>query len=97
MNDGNAVESGPVIVDGDQRSPFEAMCTVTIATQNLSTSAKTFVYSFNVSVSNDGNNFSNEMEIYVFDGTCQEIVVSSGVISFNLNVSNSCKTSVIAE
>ncbi|KAK3102225.1 hypothetical protein FSP39_009739 [Pinctada imbricata] len=78
--DGTSVFEGSSTVNGTQRSPFEAICPL----QKSVSSSSTFVYSYNVSISNDGVSFSNISEVYVYNSLCQEMIDSSGTTVFNL-------------
>ncbi|XP_053377681.1 neurogenic locus notch homolog protein 1-like isoform X15 [Mercenaria mercenaria] len=55
---------------GGYKDIFTGLCCVP---ENIAGTDDVFVSNYNVSISNNGENFGNEEDVYVFDSTCQHL------------------------
>lgn len=74
-------------VPGEHDSIAEVFCPLGPARRRRAVS-QGFVRGINISVANNGRNFSSSHAIYVLDGICQDTVNVSGDIQFTLRVSS---------
>ena len=71
---------------GDPNTIMSMFCPVQELTRSSNTGKETFVTGFRISISNDGHNFGETEEMFIFNSTFQEFEVIDGEIKFALKV-----------
>lgn len=71
---------------GDPSTIMTMFCPVQELTRSSNIGKETFVTGFKISISNDGQNFGEDEEMFIFNSTFQEFEVIDGEIKFALKV-----------
>lgn len=83
---GNPIFSETIDIGADHNSISDIICPFPKVRKRRST-ITSFISGYKISVSNDGNAFSQSHLMYILDSTCQDTMNVSGEIKFILKAS----------
>ena len=85
--DGTLTTQTSTVTPGHADSLIEAVCPISHLRNKRATTGSMFVNGYQLSISNDGQNFNNKTHaVYIYDSTCQTYSNATSGIQFSLKV-----------